>query len=312
MGKRNNKGGGGNSHDRAIAGSSVRPPHNKPPQPPAHSLPPDPTLLERVFLFLENGTVLTVMGIAGGLAGFFIDGKWFLVLIAWVLLGLHRSPALKGYGKTTARCAYIGVALVSGIILWFLGVGVNRSREHIPTITEIVSAFKGAGAGTIQQTTNIYPTKEIIRERVPPEISIGAPYFLDVENGKRVYNAHIINVGGSTARHAVDAAKAIIAEKSNDSEDALFKSISLLAKTGNLRQKDVAPGDQYGSIKAIPLEANEDELKTVNRGDKVIYIGLLSTYSDDTGHMYHTPRCVIYTNEQNRLPGLCQNHNVRY
>jgi hypothetical protein len=135
---------------------------------------------------------------------------------------------------------------------------------------------------------------------------------LEIEDGDRVYNAHITNVGGRTARRSVDAAKAIIAERSTTSEDALFKSISLLAKTGNLRQKDIDSGDQNGFIKAIPLETSPDELKAFDRGDKVIYIGLVSTYSDDAGHTYHTPKCVIYTNEQNRLPGLCQDHNTSY
>ena len=54
--------------------------------------------VERILLFLENAIVLTVMGLVGGLAGLFIDGRWFLVLCIPIALGLHRSKALSGFG----------------------------------------------------------------------------------------------------------------------------------------------------------------------------------------------------------------------
>src|SRR5580658_3386089 len=93
--------------------------------------------LERLFLFLENGITLAVMGIIGGFAGVFIDGKYFLVLCIPLALGLHRSGALKGLHWAKATAAYALMTALSGIVLWRVGEGVNQSREHIPTPQEI-------------------------------------------------------------------------------------------------------------------------------------------------------------------------------
>jgi hypothetical protein len=295
--------------ERALTAAGQRPSLQEEP-PPSSQLPP--TLAGRFFQFAEHPMTMAAIGIVGGVAAVFIYGPIFVICFLMVVLALHRSKALLGLGRGVQAVCYSVVVLFSASIFLGLGFAIEKHKEHPITLDQIgqrVASLLPKTSG--QGVTNIYP-KEIVRVETPPRINIGTPYFLDIEDGERVYNAHIINIGGSTARRAVDAAKAIVAEKSSNSEDSLFKSISFEAKNGRLKQKDVEPGGQNGTIKAIPLDANSGDLMAFDRGDKVIYIGLLSTYSDDAGHIYHTPRCVFYTNEPNTLPGLCQGHNTTY
>jgi hypothetical protein len=147
MGKNGKKGGGGSAHERAIARASAGNPQNLTSllsplglaeQSPAPVSPPQqPTSIERIFTFLENGIVLTVMGTVGGLAGVFIDGKYLLFLCIPIALGLHRSRALAGTQFKTMVLAHLTVFAISALLLWVVGEGVNRSREHIPTAKEI-------------------------------------------------------------------------------------------------------------------------------------------------------------------------------
>src|SRR5258708_4400597 len=78
---------------------------------PVSIKPEDMTLsaAERIFLFLENGVTLAVMGIVGGLAGFFIDGRWFVLLCIPISLGLHRSKALNGISVKNRVFAYLAL-----------------------------------------------------------------------------------------------------------------------------------------------------------------------------------------------------------
>jgi hypothetical protein len=97
---------------------------------------PEPSW-ERLFLFLENGITLTVMGLVGGFAGVFIDGRYFLLLAIPLALGLHRSKALAGMRGIEQLAGHLLVAVIGCFVFLQIGAGVNRSREHIPTAQEI-------------------------------------------------------------------------------------------------------------------------------------------------------------------------------
>jgi hypothetical protein len=313
---------GGNAHQRAILSRQVRTVVDEAMRRPgiksalstiSNSVPLSPS--GRVFRFAEHPLTLAAIGIVCGLAAVYIYGP-ILMFCFWILvLSLHRSKALEGLAGWIPVTCYAIVISVSGSVFYEIGRAIENHKEHPLTIEQVGQTFRNLIPKAQGSITNIYPTREIIRQKteaLPPQINIDTPYFFEIEDGARVYNAHITNIGSGTARHVIDAAKAVVAEKSIVSEETLFKRISLLAETGNLRQKDIAPWYQNSLVKAIPLEASADEISDFNRGLKVIYVGLLSTYFDDSGHVYHTHRCVIYTNKQNEFPGLCQGHNSSY
>lgn len=153
--RKKKKGGGGNSHQRAIdrAAKVDESPHTEA-EMPTQSLKSDPqpsaTAAERIFAFCENGIVLAVMGVIGGLCGVFVAGKYFMLLTIPLILGLHRSPALVGLGKGKKILGYFGVISISLPLLWLLGTEVDKSRAHISTVQEFsqaaLNAFKSANA----------------------------------------------------------------------------------------------------------------------------------------------------------------------
>jgi hypothetical protein len=105
--------------------------------------PPDPNIggWERFFRILENGIVLAVMGIAGSLAGAFVDGRYFLLLIIPVVLGTHRSGALKDLSPVKSVVACLAIVILSGYVFWELGIKTNESRSQL--IRDISTAISG-------------------------------------------------------------------------------------------------------------------------------------------------------------------------
>jgi hypothetical protein len=91
---------------------------------PSHVWPdrPEPSW-ERPFLFLENGITLTVMGLVGGFAGVFIDGRYFLLLANPLGLGLHRSEALAGMRAIEQGAGHLLVGIIGCMIFWLIGLG---------------------------------------------------------------------------------------------------------------------------------------------------------------------------------------------
>lgn len=135
--KSGRKGGSGKAHDRPIAPVADTDRLEKSVSEAPNTTHLQPAVRERIFAFCENGIVLTVMGIVGSLAGVFVAGRFFLLLSIPLLLGLHRSAALKGLSKGKKAFGYGAMLAISLPPLWLLGIGVDRSREHIPTVEEI-------------------------------------------------------------------------------------------------------------------------------------------------------------------------------
>jgi hypothetical protein len=68
---------------------------------------------EGLFLFLENAITLTVIGLVGGFAGVFIDGRYFLLLAIPLALGLHRSKAVAGMRTIEQVSAHLLLAVLA-------------------------------------------------------------------------------------------------------------------------------------------------------------------------------------------------------
>ena len=65
------------------------------------------------------------MGLVGSFAGVFVDGRWFVTLVLPMLLGVHRSGALKGLTRRRQAAIYFIAGGSSLLVLWIIGIGVR-------------------------------------------------------------------------------------------------------------------------------------------------------------------------------------------
>jgi hypothetical protein len=113
------------------------PPDSKPMQEPQELQNPPLSPTERLVLVFENAWILTVMSLIIGFTGVFIDGRWFVLLCIPIAFGLHRSKGLQGLRWWVQIGFYFLIIGISATICWKVGLGINGSREHIPTVKEI-------------------------------------------------------------------------------------------------------------------------------------------------------------------------------
>ncbi len=136
---------GGNAHDRAKQRATVDSVQSqasefmplRPPEPEPEQQRSAVSAMERFFIIAENVWVLTAVSLLIGFAGVFIDGRWFLLLCIPIAFGVHRSKGLQGLRPRSQFGIYALIIAASAVVCWLVGIGVNSSREHIPTVKEI-------------------------------------------------------------------------------------------------------------------------------------------------------------------------------
>jgi hypothetical protein len=124
--------GGGNSHQRAVSRAAQAPTIVlSSVVATAEMLPTGRSFFERASVFFENGIILTIMSILGGLAGTFVNGRYFLFLCVPIALGLHRSSALNGVTKKGKISIHLLVLCASAVLLWNFGRWWDSSRRSV-------------------------------------------------------------------------------------------------------------------------------------------------------------------------------------
>jgi hypothetical protein len=108
------------------------------PEDPSQAATEDLSPLNRFWLFAEHALTLTVISIVVSLLTFFLDARWFVVLAGVLLLGLHRSRALKGMNLAAQVVINLVVFLVATLLLWPIGQRVNESRDEAVTLVDRV------------------------------------------------------------------------------------------------------------------------------------------------------------------------------
>lgn len=97
----------------------------------------NPSAIERSFMVAENAWTLTVMSVIAGFVGLFVDGRWFCLFCIPFAFGIHRSNGLKGLTRIKQVSVCAAILICFSAICWWVGIKVNQSREHIPTVQEI-------------------------------------------------------------------------------------------------------------------------------------------------------------------------------
>jgi len=116
----------------------------------------DISFRERIFSVLESAPVLTVIGIAAGLAGTFINGLWLIGFALFVPAAIYRSEkAVKGLGVSDAIMFYSLSTLGAATVLLCLGVGVNSSRLGELTQQALAAVIKAMPSTSVATTEEI-------------------------------------------------------------------------------------------------------------------------------------------------------------
>jgi hypothetical protein len=266
----------------------------------------------KVHRFFEHGSFQTLLGIVGGLAGTFLDGRYFAIVGIWISYSLFRSGALRGVSLWWKIPIHLfGVAFAS-LLLFYMGVQVNKSRPHTYTPEDYRRALvSGQQLPITRQITNIYNSYEHTPTKRGPEIDFTQLVGLsvDTEHHQLRWQSHALNTGTETARNVRIASAGIARKKSREAEDELFSTIESVVLKSGFAMSDLAPGPQFSRIDPLvadlPTEQDAGELRN---GGKVLYIGRVETFADGDGNRYFSEQCAIYSFGSPDL-GMCLGHN---
>ena len=137
--------------------------------PPSASL----SLSDRFFRVLESGMTQTLLGIVGGLAGTFLDGRYFVILSPMIPAAIHRSKALEGIDRPWST-VWIVLSIPTTIaILFWCGIYVNESRNAIYTPRDYAAAVK-----KIIPSNTTVSTSEVITAPTTKNQESGPPILL--------------------------------------------------------------------------------------------------------------------------------------
>jgi hypothetical protein len=106
------------------------------------STAPKITLSDRVLRVVENNVILTLLGIAGGLVGAFLNGRYFVVLAPILPLVMHRTKALEGLEPPTPALVYCFSPIVAVVLLLLGGNSLNHARGGVLTPADYASLVK--------------------------------------------------------------------------------------------------------------------------------------------------------------------------
>jgi hypothetical protein len=146
--------------------------------------------------------------------------------------------------------------------------------------------------------------------KLKPSIQIDDPF----PNGARPsisFMAEVTNVGGSVAKGESSTANAQIDIKSKEAETRLFDYLYDHENDSDVKPKDMNPG--YGSRSRVLILSRPPitpERLEQMKDTEVVYIGVLSTFSDEAGRKYHTEKCMYFDRFREHLNQFCDGHNI--
>jgi len=162
------------------------------------------TVSNRLSTFFEHGSLQTVIGIVGGLAGTFLDGRYFAVLGLYLSFALHRSRTLLGVRRGWGVLIHIIVVSIASTLLFKMGVLINVARPHVYTPAEYLAAVKAGTPLPVTQQINhyYYSTKTTKAEKTHAHV-VFLPSEKITENalGNTFVNVTYVNQGPGAILH---------------------------------------------------------------------------------------------------------------
>jgi hypothetical protein len=314
------KGFGGSSHDRAIARTAGKVAVES--SPPA-ALQPDKSVAatnlpvqaserisisERVLRFLDSGSTQTLAGIVGGIAGTFLDGRYYCVLCVLTSLGLKRSKALDGLKKQWILPIHIGVMLAFGSVLFLIGIQFNKWRPQTFTPSDWVAAVKNNMPLPVnQQITNVYKSYQA-KSKVGPVIDF-SEFTVDGADDNHIFlHTDAVNDGDAPALDVEGSAFGLYGDMGQKTEDSLFSDLQ--KHTADLAQprRDDPPGVKYQMSERLSSPGlSPQQWADVQAGRTALYLGRIDRYRDSRGNRYESEICMYLTNARSLM--FCDGHN---
>ncbi|WP_263416057.1 hypothetical protein [Terriglobus albidus] len=278
---------------------------------PQHPIQEKMSIGERIWRVIDNSSFQTTLGWLGGIAGTFLDGRYFVLLGPVVPYAVFRAKSLEGLSPARKFGIYMVTLVIACSGLFKMGVSVNKKRGGTTTPSENRAAIsEGKPPPIVQQITNIYPSAK--KERAAePRIDLSEFMLDSVEPGGRVYNLHVdgVNNGSSVARQSRGATYWAIGGREDRTEDKLFEYLYARSKDKDQPVADQPPGEKNSVFMPTYLGPLSDkDMIDVQQSGKRIYVGRLETYLDDDGNKYSTEICQ-YFRPGDGLLHFCDGHN---
>jgi hypothetical protein len=253
----------GSAHDRAKKRARQKTVQAKEPGGTDLS-PPEISPLERTWQFLDSGWVHTVAGVMGAFPGTFLDGRYYAVLSLYIWFGLQRSKSLDGIGKAPARLIKGAVVILSAVLLFVVGILINKRRPQ----TYVPTDYKNAAQANLplpitQQVTNIY------NSYISPAKPVGEPRidlseFL-YDEGADEHELHFHNTatnnGEVPALDVRGSVQSSVRRRSKESEDELFAKIRTQASDKVQPESDQPPGEKYQKSEPITVSLSRQDAR---------------------------------------------------
>ncbi len=129
-------------------------------------------LLNRFFRLMDSGMTQTVLGIIGGLAGTFLDGRCFLLLTPLIPAAIQRNKVLEGVESPLSVFWLLLSFPLTGIFLLWFGVSVNKARPNAFTPRDFVAAVRGVLPSTPTARENEDAAEHLQEKSAPVTASV--------------------------------------------------------------------------------------------------------------------------------------------
>jgi hypothetical protein len=292
--------------------------------------------VQDLFSWLGVGWIIAIfLGLWGAMIGIgkFAISDLFLAISGLIVVSKILVDAL--HTKTVTRWICLGVAALLicsaeyGVFHWTEGLfsEARTQQERLQQLDVLPGLL--AKVANLQTTVDTYGPKLqaivdhpespeqkalalLLLNKLKPKIQIDDPHL----NGTRPsisFLANETNVGDSIAKGQSSTANIQIDTQSSQSETRLFSYLYSHEDDPDIKPQDMNPGyaarAQALILSRPPLTA---ERIMQMRSNEVVYIGVLSTFYDESGREYHTEKCMFFDKDPEHLNQFCSGHNLTY
>ncbi len=250
----------------------------------SEATPPKITITDRVFRFAESGMTQTLLGIIGGLAGTFLDGRWFMILTPMIPAALHRSKATEGLKRQWSIVILLASCPITAAVLFWCGTLLNKSRPDVLTPADYAVAVQRL-TGRIPAITSAPPKSEPPKQSVPSRVLetlsvLNATVRVPKSSGDTAQVILNVKVNGDRPLTVTDFRVHVVgpidvdAHKQRDIENAFWNNnVNSHGKESASFPLTLPSGQEILQLPnpTEPMTISEDDFKAIQENQKAVY-----------------------------------------